>query len=174
VRARPRVSGVLWDTMFASRIRPSRPEALEAARASRGTDQEPLLSFPVVAEVVFGLRRRAAGDLAYERLSIWWERHALAGPGRFRVVAPSVASVVLAARLRARQPTSPAKARRTDGRKDPERRVSWSRDIELAAIAATSGLPLATENKRDFAAIAALLGEVAPRLPLDLRASVFS
>jgi predicted nucleic acid-binding protein len=166
-------AGVLWDTMFASKLTPNRPAMLEVALASRGTDREPLLAAPVVSEVVFGFRRRS-GEPGFEATSAWWEGQVLTGSRRFRFVAPSIASLVLAARVRARQPTSPTKASRTEGRKDPERRVSWSRDIELAAIAATSGLPLATEDLRDFTAIAALIRQVAPRLILDLRDSVFA
>lgn len=164
-------AGVLWDTMFASKLTPNRPAMLEAALASSGTAREPLLAAPVVSEVVFGLRRRG-GEPAGEATSTWWERQVLAG--RLRFVAPSAASLVLAARVRARQPASPAKARRTEGRKDPERRLSWSRDIELAAIGATYGLPVATENLRDFTAIAELMADVAPRLVLELRDSVFA
>jgi predicted nucleic acid-binding protein len=161
--------GVLWDTMFASVLRPGRREVLEAAVAQRGTAYEPLLAAPVVAEVLLGFRSRApAGPDA-----AWWEGQVLAGERRFRFVTTSREAVVLAARVRARRPSSPAKARRRDGRKDPERRLSWSRDIELAAIGATSGLPVATRNLRDFALIAGLIEEVAPRLTLELREFVF-
>jgi predicted nucleic acid-binding protein len=169
IRTAP-TSGVLWDTMFASKLRLGRRDILEAAVAQRGTAYEPLLAAPVVSEVVFGFRRSSGGA----RDAAWWEGNVLAGAQRLRYVSPSLEAVVLAARVRARQPASPAKARRTEGRKDPERRVSWSRDIALAAIAATSGLPLATENLRDFTAIAALIRQVAPGLTLDLRESVFS
>ena len=169
-----RADGVLWDTMFASRLRPSRRDVLDVALASRGTPHEPLLAGPVVSEVVFGLHRRAVRDAAAAPSAAWWEHEVLAGPGSFRFVSASVRALVLAARVRALRPVPPGKARRAEGRKDHERRVSWSRDIELAAIAATTGLPLATENLRDFTAIAALIREVAPRLTLDLRESVFS
>lgn len=163
-------TGVLWDTMFASKLRLGRPEILEAALAHRGTRYEPVLAAPVVSEVLFGFWRRAAGA----RDAAWWEGNVVAGAERFRFLAMSIEAPVLAARVRAAQPTSPAPARRTEGRKDPERRVSWSRDIELAAIAATSGLPLATENLRDFSVIAELIAAVAPPLRLDLRDSVFA
>jgi hypothetical protein len=155
--------------MFASKLRPGRRDVLEAAVAHRGTAYEPMLAAPVVSEVVFGFRRHAGGA----RDAAWWEGHVLGDAPRFRYVAPSVEAVVLAARVRARRPASPATPRRTDGRKDPERRVSWSRDIELAAIAATSGLPVATENLRDFTVIARLIDEIAPHLTLELRDSVF-
>jgi predicted nucleic acid-binding protein len=163
-------TGVLWDTMFASKLRLGRPDIFQAALAHRGSRYEPLLASPVVSEVLLGFRRRAAGgpDAA------WWEGNVLAGSRPFRFVTMSIEAVMLAARVRAARPTSPAPARRSDGRKDPERRVSWSRDVELAAIAATSGLPLATQDVRDFTAIAALIREVAPRLALDLRETVFA
>ena len=166
--------GVLWDTMFASRLFPDLPGVLETARVSRGTRVEVLLAAPVVSEVIFGLRRRAVTEPSRAAAADWWEEHVLAGPGRLRFVAPDAEAVALAAAIRARQSASPGRPRRTDGRKDPERRVSWSRDIELAAIAATSGLPLATENLRDFTAIAELIRAVAPRLTLGLRESVFA
>lgn len=165
--------GVLWDTMFASRLTPNRPAMLAVALSSQGTDREPLLAAPVVSEVVFGLRR-TRGEPTLEATATWWEGHVIAGPRRFRFVAPSVAALVLAARVRARRPASPSKARRTDGRKNPERRLSWNRDIELAAMGATYGLPVATENLRDFTAIAQLIADVAPRLVLELRDSVFA
>lgn len=162
--------GVLWDTMYASRLRPSRPALLEAALRARDTRHEPLLGAPVVAEVVYGLRRDAATDPRYDEVATWWESHLLAGPNRFRVIVPSVPALVIAARVLALRPTSPAPAKRRDGRRPPERRLSWSRDIELAAIAVTSRLPVATENRSDFEPIADLLTRIAPRLPhLELR-----
>jgi predicted nucleic acid-binding protein len=135
--------------MFASKLRFGRPEVLEVAWEHRGTALEPLLAAPVVSEVLFGSRRRATGGPD----ATWWDAQVLGGPRRFRFIAASRDAVVLAARVRAAQPSSPAGARRAEGRKDPERRLSWSRDIELAAIAATTGLPVATENARDFAVI---------------------
>jgi predicted nucleic acid-binding protein len=90
----------------------------------------------------------------------------------FQLVPMTLEALVVAARVRAMQPMSRSKAKRTNGRKDPERRVSWGRDIELAAIGATSGLPVATQDHRDFTIIAALLRRVAPRLTLELRNSV--
>jgi predicted nucleic acid-binding protein len=163
-------TGVLWDTMFASKLRLGRRDILRAAVAHRATRYEPLLAAPVVSEVLVGFRRRADGasDAA------WWEGNVLGGARRFRFVTMSVEAVVLAARVRALQPMSPARARRSDGREDPERRVSWTRDIELAAIAATTGLPLATENLRDFTVIGDLIRAVAARRTLDLRDSVFA
>jgi hypothetical protein len=162
-------AGVLWDTMFASKLRESRRDILDAAAAQRGTAYEPLLAAPVVAEVVFGLRRRPA----LARDAACWEGNVLAGPRRFRFVATGCDAVVLAARVRAAQPSSPARARRSDRRRDPERRLLWSRDIELAAIGATTGLPVATENARDFAVIASLIERLAPPLALELREAVF-
>lgn len=143
---------------------------LEAALRARDTRHEPLLGAPVVAEVVYGLRRGAAADPAYTEVATWWESHVLAGPDRFRVITPSIPALVIAARVLALRPASSAPAKRRDGRRPPERRLSWSRDIELAAIAATLRLPVATENRSDFEPIADLLARVAPRLPhLDLR-----
>jgi predicted nucleic acid-binding protein len=166
--ARAPATGVLWDTMFASKLRLGRPEVLEAAREHRGTALEPLLAAPVVSEVLFGFRRRAPGGPDAD----WWEAQVLGGPRRFRFVAASREAVVLAARVRAAQPSSPARARRTEGRKDPERRLSWSRDIALAAIAATTGLPVATEKARDFAVIGSLIERIAPPLTLEVRGAV--
>ena len=163
------VRGVLWDTMFASKLHPGRPDLLDAARTHRGTEHEPLLAAPVVSEVVFGLRRRAVRDLGDARPAAWWEGHVLRGPARFRLVVPGIEALVVAAWMRALSPASPTRAPRTDGRKDPERRLSWSRDIELASIGATFGLPVATTNRRDFTVIAALLAQVAPQLTLELR-----
>jgi len=162
------LTGVLWDTMFASRLRPTRPEALAAAFAARGTNYEPLLGAPVVSEVVYGLRKGAAADPSYAALAIWWEGHILAGPDRLRVVLPGVQALVVAARALALQPTSPAKAKRKDGRKDPERRLSWCRDVELATLGATLGLPVATDNLSDFEPIGELLDRVAPGKALEL------
>ncbi len=119
--------GVLWDTMFASRLRPTRPELLAAALAARGTDHEPLLGAPVVSEVVYGLRKGAGVDARYAALAVWWEGHILADPNRLRVVLPGVQALVVAARVLALQPTSPAKAKKKDGRKAPEGRLSWCR-----------------------------------------------
>ena len=80
----------------------------------------------------------------------------LRGPARFRLVVPGIEALVVAAWVRALRPASPA-------------RLSWSRDIELASIGATFGLPVATTNLGDFTVIAALLGQVAPQLTLELR-----
>ena len=160
--------GVLWDTMFASRLRPTRPELLAAAIAARGTDHEPLLGAPVVSEVVYGLRKGAGVDARCAALAVWWEGHILAGPNRLRVVLPGVQALVVAARVLALQPTSPAKANKKDGRKIPERRLSWCRDVELVALGATCGLPVATGNLSDFGPIGALLHRVAPGLAIQL------
>ena len=44
-------AGVLWDTMFASKLRESRRDILEAAMAQRGTAYEPLLAAPELVVV---------------------------------------------------------------------------------------------------------------------------
>lgn len=113
------LTGVLWDTIFASRLRPTRPEILAAAVAARGTAYEPLLSAPVVSEVVYGLRKGATTAPSYSTLAVWWEEHVLAGPDRLRVVVPGIKSLVIAARALALRPTSPTRAKKKDGRKDP-------------------------------------------------------
>jgi hypothetical protein len=161
-------SGVLWDTMFASRLRPTRPELLAAALSARGTAHEPLLGASVVSEVVYGLRKGAVADPKYAALAIWWESHILGGPDRLRVATPRVEALIVAARVLALQPTSPARATRKDDRKDPERRLSWCRDVELAALGATLGLPVASANRADFEPIGELLDRVAPGRALKL------
>lgn len=118
--------------------------------------------------MVHGLRKGAASDPRYAALAFWWEDHILSGPARVRVVVPGIEALVVAARALALQPTSPAKATRKDGRKDSERRLSWCRDIELAALGATLGLPVASANLADFEPIAELLDRVAPGRALDL------
>lgn len=162
--APPAIAGVLWDTMFASQLQPTRRELLDAALLARGTDLEPLLSAPVVAEVVYGLRLQAARAPEFATLAVWWEGH-IAADGEFRVLLPSRHTLIVAARARALQPASPAKPAGRESRAKPERRVSWVRDIELGAIAATHGLPLATLNRSDLEPIARLIARVAPTLP---------
>lgn len=154
--------------MFASRLRPTRPDLLAAAISARGTAHEPVLGAPVVSEVVYGLRRGAAQDPSYTALAAWWETTILGGPDRLRVLVPDVEALVVAAKVLALQSASPAKAKRRDGRKDPERRLSWSRDIELAALGATLGLPVASTNLADFEPIGELLERVAPGRALKL------
>jgi hypothetical protein len=137
VRTPREPSGVLGDTMFACRLRPTRLDLLAAALSARGTVHEPLLGASVVSEVVDGLRRGAVADQKYAALAIWWESHILAGPHPLRVVVPSVEALV-------------------------ERRLSWCQDRELAALGATPGLPVASANLADFGPIGELLVHVAP------------
>jgi len=166
VSTQPVLLGVFWDTMYAGRFHPGRPSVLEKALGARGTAHEALIGTPVAAEVVSGLRRKGRTDPDFARLAAWWEGRILAGPERLQLIAPGTQAVISAARLLALQPTSPATRKKKDGRSDRARRLSWSRDIELACIAATHGLPLASANRSDFEPIARMLDDAGLELVL--------
>lgn len=71
---------------------------------------------------------------------------------------------VAAGRLRAACPTPPTTGTRRAGTR-PEQRAGWVLDLQIAACAWVHGHAIMTANRRDFAAIAALLLELYPGTP---------
>jgi predicted nucleic acid-binding protein len=72
-----------------------------------------------------------------------------------------------------RSPRRRARRGAVTGVRTPSAGSRGAATSSVAAIGATTGLPVATENRRDFALIAALIERVAPPLALELRDAVF-
>ena len=81
-----------------------------------------------------------------------------------------LAAALAAGQMRATAPHPPVPSR--SRRPKPERRVAWVADIHIAASAWAVGVPLETENVRDFTILSALLRELVPDgRPLEVRPS---
>ena len=139
-----------WDTTIVSRLRPGSRAALyvqEEALAGRTV----CVPAPVLSEVAYGFARRGA---SLARNLRWFQR--LARSPLMCVLAYDREAGLLAGKLRALAPQAPAVGRH-DRRTKPERRVSWLLDLQIAATAYAAGHDVATDNRRDFEAIAQLL-----------------
>lgn len=159
--------GVLWDTMLASRLQPHLAGGLDVLLSARGTPEEVLLPAPCVREVMYGLWSRATDDKRFAAAANWFASRVLGADG-LRVINLDAAGLVVAGRLRARVPVPPSPRRK--GQSKPDQRVGWSADIEIAATAWRWGLPLVTQNQRDFILLANELEELYPALPpLEVR-----
>lgn len=157
-----RMRGVLWDTMWASRLQPQHPDFVELALKSRGSRLEPLLAAGVVHEVLFGMHRQGRTNPRLEATAGWWEDQVL-GPDGFQLVWPDSRAFAVASRLRALLPASPSTRDRR--RSKPERRVAWVRDIELAALGFSRRLPIRTLNLADFVPLREALARLWPEWP---------
>lgn len=157
--------GVVWDTMSASALRPEPGGVWEAIRALRDTPEEVFLAAPTVEEVLYGMWRVAPRRADFVTLATWWASRVLS-PDGLRVLVPDAASLVAAARVRARCPLPPAAGRRrATGEGTPDRRVAWVADIQIAVIGWRFGLPVVTRNRGDFETVGALLDDIYPGQP---------
>jgi predicted nucleic acid-binding protein len=154
----------VWDTSVASRLGPEGSH-IEVATAA-ALAQEPIkLAAPTVAEISYGLQRRA-GEPSFANAMRWFAEILRAEMVEVLPVTREVA--LLAGRLRALHPVAPS-SRRGDGRSKPERRVAWVTDIQIAACAWLNGEPVCTADLAHFT----VLGDGIARLypdegPLEL------
>jgi predicted nucleic acid-binding protein len=148
----------LWDTTLASQTRP-RGDVVEYMVARAGEGKPLLLASPSVLEIAYGYERRAEGDPRYRSLMIWFKEVLVAD--LFSVVAFDCRAAVVAGRLRAAMPHSPARRER---RSKTTRQASWLLDIQIAATAFAAGLDVATERS-DFLALSGALESLFPAAP---------
>lgn len=149
----------LWDTTLASRLHPQ-GEVL-AHVMDRFIDGDSVrIAAPAVLEIAYGYQRMVPGDRRYSELLAWFTR--LVAGDAFLVVALDGPAAVVAGRLRGVLPHPPG---RRDQRSKTMRQASWLLDVEIAAIAFAAGLEVATENRRDFEALATALTTLFPGAP---------
>ena len=159
---------VLWDTTLVSRIQPS-SIALAYFERALVTEARVLVPAVSVAEVVWGHARVARTRPTFDQLLRWLGR--FLARADVTVVPLARGASFAAGRLRAACPVPPHR-RRDERRSKPERRVAWVFDLQIAATAWMSGLPVATENVADFERIVELLAELFPRATrLEVRPS---
>lgn len=150
----------LWDTTFASRIQPG-SELMEYVieQSIRGTPVA--VAAPSLLEMSYGFQLKAsAGDSRFKRLGQWLTR--FASSQTLSVIPLDERSALVAGRLRADCPHPPPKR---DRRSKTMRQATWIFDLQIAAIAFTSGLDIATASIRDFKAIGQALEESYPEAP---------
>lgn len=153
---------VAWDTTLVSRLRPGSP-ALTLLRSRLRSPNEVAIPAVSIAEAAFGYARAGRSD------DLTWLTRLVASP-EIGVIGFPLAAALAAGRLRATapHPPLPSRSRRTK----PERHVAWVADIHIAASAWAVGIPLETENVRDFAILSELLRELVPAgRPLEVRPS---
>jgi predicted nucleic acid-binding protein len=148
----------VWDNSLVSMLSPGSP-------AHRYCEDEAARGRPVVlagsalAEAGYGYQRVAERRRDFANVVAWFEREVL-GELWCRILPLDGRGAWLAGRLRALAPMPQARkgTRKTKG----ERRTAWHYDLQIAAACWSAGHDVATENTRDFVAIADLLERLAP------------
>lgn len=119
------------------------------------------LTAPGVLETAYGLAKAAQGWASGDAGLAWFTR--LATSDLVVTLPLDAAGAVVAGRLRAAQPMPPTGARRTGTK--PEQRAGWVLDLQIAACAWAHGHAVATDNRRDFDAIADIIAVLYPAVP---------
>ena len=119
------------------------------------------LTAPGVLEIAYGLARATHGSASGDAALAWFTR--LATSDLIVTLPFEAAGAVVAGRLRAAQPTPPTGLRRAGTK--PEQRAGWVLDLQIAACAWSHGYAVATDNRRDFDAIAHLIAALYPTVP---------
>lgn len=150
----------VWDTSVASGLHPDTP-LFEAASQAALSGEPILLAAPTVAEISFGLQRRAEDERFAAALGWFTE---ILGAGLLGVLPLTREAALLTGRLRAVHPAppSPAPGRGGDGRAKPERRVAWVADIQIAATAWLAAEPLCTGDQGHFRLLGSAMAELHP------------
>jgi predicted nucleic acid-binding protein len=152
----------VWDTSVASGLHPD--AALFEVASQAALSGEPiLLAAPTVAEISFGLQRRA-DDERFAAALAWFTN--ILDAGLLGVLPLSREAALLAGRLRAVHPTPPSATSgrgKRDGRAKPERRVAWVADIQIAATAWLAAEPLCTADQGHFGLLGSAIVELYPR-----------
>jgi predicted nucleic acid-binding protein len=153
------VGPALWDTTLASRLHPA-GDALDYAidQVAAGTPVQ--VAAPAVLEIAYGYKLRAVRDPRFAELLAWFTR--LVASDAFTVVALDGRAAIVAGSLRGAVPHPLGKR---DQRSKTMRQASWLLDIQIAATAFASGLDIATDNRRDFEALADTLATLYPDAP---------
>lgn len=150
----------VWDTSVASGLRPD-GELFELAAAAALAGEPIRLAAPTVAEISYGLQRRA-GDVRFAKALGWFTE--ILGAGLLEVLPVSREAAILAGRLRAHLPVAPLPSgrRRAEGRSKPERRVAWVADIHIASCAWLQGEGICTADQSHFALMREGIAELFP------------
>lgn len=150
----------LWDTTFASRIRPDSSLFDYAVSESRQGRPVPIAA-PSLTEMFYGIELKAvSGDRRFGALRDWLVR--LIGSQVLNVISLDGRAAVIAGRLRAENPHPPPGR---DSRSKTMRQAAWLFDIQIAAVAFAAGLDVATRNIRDFEVLSASLERLYPGAP---------
>jgi predicted nucleic acid-binding protein len=148
---------IAWDTTVVSCIYPG--GRLEQHLLDRARAGEPVATTaPTVMEVVRGLQTKATSNPEIGAALTWFT--GLITSNLVETLALDRPAAILAGRLRALQPTPPTGSRRRGVK--PELRAGWVLDIQIAACAWTHAHTIATENRRDFDALADLIATLHP------------
>jgi predicted nucleic acid-binding protein len=150
----------LWDTTLASRLHPQ-GEVLDYVidQAAAGTPVS--VAAPAVLEIAYGYQRKAFRDARFGELLAWFTR--FLASDALSVVPLDGRAALIAGRVRAALPHPPPS--KADRRSKTMRQASWRLDVEIAATAFAAGFDVATENRRDFEALAQTLATVFPEAP---------
>lgn len=152
---------VLWDTTLASRIRPG--TELHRHVVTRAGSGDPVrVAAPAVLEVTYGLQIAARADSRFRYALDWFGR--VVATDTLAVVPLDGRAAFIAGRLRG-EAAHPGSRTRTDRRSKTMRQASWLMDIEIAAIAFSAGLAVATDNRGDFEALGEILATLHPAAP---------
>ncbi|MEA2196470.1 MAG: hypothetical protein QOJ25_521 [Solirubrobacteraceae bacterium] len=116
------------------------------------------LTAPGLFEMSYGLAK-AASATGSANVGLAWLARLSASDLVMTLPLDEVAALV-AGRVRAAQPVPPTGARRSGTK--PDQRTAWILDIQIASCAWAHGHALATDNRRDFAAIAELIAGLYP------------
>lgn len=151
----------VWDTSVASGLHPESP-LFEAASDAALSGEPVLIAAPTVAEISFGLERKAE-DARFAAALAWFAE--ILDAGLLGVVPLSREAALLAGRLRATHPTPPGAASgrgKRDTRSKPERRVAWVTDIQIAASAWLAAEPICTADQAHFELLGSTIAELYP------------
>jgi predicted nucleic acid-binding protein len=153
---------IAWDTTAVGRL--ARPGPARDLALERMAEADPIgIPSPCLLELAFGYRRALErGNRRFEPALRWIGVSLRSDPVGEILPLDDVAAVV-AGEIRALCPFPPG--RRSRHRSTAEARASWLLDIEIAAAAWVAGFDLATDNRRDFEAIAEAIGTLAPGAP---------
>lgn len=149
----------VWDTSVASGLHPD-GSLFEAASQAALSGEPILLAAPTVAEISFGLQRRAK-DRHFAAALAWFIE--ILDAGVLGVLPLTRETALLAGRLRAIHPVSPSGRRRGDGRAEPKRRVAWVTDIQIAASTWLAAESLCTADQGHFGLLGSVIGELYPQ-----------
>lgn len=149
----------VWDTSVASGLHPEAP-LFEVASQAALSGEPILLAAPTIAEVSFGLQRRAK-DGRFAAALAWFTE--ILDAGVLGVLPLTREAALLAGRLRAIHPVPPSGRRRGDGRAKPERRVAWVTDIQIAASAWLAAESLCTADHGHFGLLGSAIVDLYPQ-----------
>lgn len=147
----------VWDTSVASGLHPD--SELFGVAGEAALEGEPvLLAAATVAEIAYGLERKAA-DARFAEALAWFTE--LLRLGAVEVLPLTREGALLSGLLRATHPVPPSSGKR-DTRSKPERRIAWINDIQIAATAWLRAEPVCTRDEGHFEFLA---NAIADRYP---------